>query len=133
MTIDDEVRRAAKLLEALIQVTGVSQEQVEARLESPPGYVGRLLSGRLELKLRHILAILRILEIEPALFFQTLYPEAGPDGGTVRLDELRSRLEALGIGSSEGNGEPALPRPEVGMDDLEKLVQAALTRRKPEG
>lgn len=132
MTIDDEVHRAAKLLEALIQVTGVSPKEVEKRLEASPGYLGRLLSGRVELKLRHILALLRILEIEPALFFQTLYPEAGPAGGTVRLDELRSRLEALGLGS----GEPALPRPGVGMDDLERLmqgaVQAALTRRKPE-
>ena len=132
MTIDDEVRRAAKLLETLIQVTGVSAEELEKRLEASPGYLGRLLSGRVELKLRHILAILRILEIEPALFFQILYPEDGPAGGTVRLDELHSRLEALGFGS----GEPALPRPEVGMDDLEQLVrgavQAALARRKSE-
>lgn len=133
MTIDDEVRRAAKLLDVLIQATGVSPEELEKRLEASPGYLGRLLSGAVELKLRHILAILRILEIEPALFFQILYPEAGPAGGTVRLEELRSRLEALGL----GNGEPALPRPELGMDELGKLVQtavqAALTRRKPKG
>lgn len=133
MTIDDEVRRAAKLLETLIQVTGVSAEELEKRLEASPGYLGRLFAGVVELKLRHILAILRILEIEPALFFQVLYPGTGPAGGTVQLDELRSRLEALGL----GNGEPALPRPELGMDDLGKLVQtavqAALTRRKPQG
>ena len=132
MTIDDEVHRAAKLLEALIQVTGESQEELERRLEASPGYLGRLLAGRVELKLRHILAILRILEIEPALFFQTLYPEAGPAGGMVQLDELRQRLTALGVGC-----EPTTPKPEVGMDDLEKLVQgavqAALSSRKPEG
>ncbi|MFL6292587.1 MAG: hypothetical protein ACJ759_16970, partial [Thermoanaerobaculia bacterium] len=99
MTIEDEVRRAAKLLEALIQVTGASPEELEKRLEASPGYVGRLLSGRVELKLRHILAFLRILEIEPALFFQTLYPEAGPAGGTgTSIDELRRRLEELGMG-----------------------------------
>lgn len=132
MTIEDEVRRAAKLLEALIQVTGMSPEELEKRLEASPGYVGRLLSGRVELKLRHVLAILRILEIEPALFFQTLYPEAGPAGGTVQHEELRQRLEVLGLG-----GQPAPPRPEVDMDDLERRVQgavhAALARRKPDG
>ena len=131
MTIDDEVRRAAKLLEALIQVTGVSSEELEKRLEASSGYLGRLLSGVVELKLRHILAILRILEIEPALFFQTLYPEARPDGGTVQIDELHRRLEALGVGC-----EPTAPKPEVGMDDLERLVQgavqAALSRKKLE-
>lgn len=134
MTIDDEVRRAARLLEALIQATGASREELERRLEASPGYVGRLLAGRVELKLRHILAILRALEIEPALFFQTLYPGAGTAGGTVRLEELRQRLEALGIGG-EG-GEPGPPRPEIGMEELERLVQgavqAALSRRKPQ-
>lgn len=130
MTIDDEVRRASKLLEALIQVIGLSQEEVEQRLDASPGYLNRLLSSRVELKLRHILAILRVLEIEPSLFFHTLYPEAGPEGGTVRIDELRQRLESLGLGV-----EAPLPGPETG-PDLERLVQravqAALSRRKPE-
>ena len=130
MTIDDEVRRASKLLEALIQVIGLSREEVEQRLDASPGYLNRLLSGRVELKLRHILAILRVLEIEPSLFFHTLYPEAGPEGGTVRIDELRQRLESLGLGV-----EAPLPGPETG-PDLERLVQravqAALSRRKPE-
>lgn len=135
MTIDDEVRRAAKLLEAMIQATGVSSEELERQLEAAPGYVGRLISGRVELKLRHILAILRILEIEPILFFQTLYLDAGPIGGAVQLDELRRRLDVLGI-SEEGEGS-APPKLGVGTEDLERLVQgavqAALSRRKPEG
>ncbi|HWM91197.1 MAG TPA: helix-turn-helix transcriptional regulator [Thermoanaerobaculia bacterium] len=130
MTIDDEVRRAARLLDALIQATGTSREELERRLEASPGYVNRLLAGRVELKLRHIVAILRALEIEPGLFFQTLYPGAGPVGGTVRMDELRQRLEELGF---EGKAAPA--RPEIGMDDLERLVQGAvqavLSRREP--
>ena len=132
MTIDDEVRRAASLLEALIQAIGMSPQELEKRLEASPGYFGRLLSGTVELKLRHILAILRILEIEPALFFQTLYPESGPAGGTVQLDELHQRLESLGMSEK---GEWTAP-PEVGIGDLERLVQravqAALSRRKPE-
>jgi hypothetical protein len=85
-----------------------------------------------ELKLRHILAILRALEIEPTLFFQTLYPGAGPASGTVCIEELRQRLKELGFGS-----ELAPARTDVGMDDLERLVQGAvqtaLSRRKPEG
>jgi transcriptional regulator with XRE-family HTH domain len=129
VTIDDEVRRAAKLLEALIQVTGESQEELERRLEASPGYLGRLLAGRVELKLRHILAVLRVLEIEPSLFFKTLYP--GEDlAGTVQLDELRRQVRSLGVGS-----EPAL-KAGVEMKDLERLVQEAvqdvLARRKPE-
>lgn len=134
MTIDDEVRRAAKLLDVLIQATGVSPEELERRLQASPGYLGRLLSGAVELKLRHILAILRILEIDPALFFQTLYPEASPAGGTVQLDELRTRVEALGVSGREEDSAP--PKPAVGMENLERLVQgaaqAAHSRRKLE-
>ncbi|HWN45421.1 MAG TPA: helix-turn-helix transcriptional regulator [Thermoanaerobaculia bacterium] len=130
MTIDDEVRRAAKLLDALIQVTGESQEELERRLEASPGYLGRLLAGRVELKLRHILAVLRVLEIEPSLFFKTLYPGADL-AGTVQLDELRQQVKSLGIGS-----EPA-PKAGIGMEELERLVQEAvqdiLARQKPEG
>ena len=134
MTIDDEVRRAAKLLDVLIQATGVSPEELERRLEASPGYLGRLLSGAVELKLRHILAILRILEIDPTLFFQTLYPESGPAGGTVQLDELRVQVESLGIREREEESQP--PKPAGGMEDLERLVQgvaqAARSRRKLE-
>lgn len=130
MTIDDEVSRAAKLLDVLIQTTGVSAEELEKRLEASPGYLDRLLSGAVELKLRHILAILRVLEIEPALFFQILYPEPGPVGGTVQLDELRRRVKDLGVG-----GGPA-PTPDLGIEDLERLVQGAvrgaLARPKPD-
>jgi transcriptional regulator with XRE-family HTH domain len=128
MAIDDEVRQAVRLLEALIQATAVSWEELERRLEASPGYLRRVLSGQVELKFRHILAILRILEIEPALFFQTLYPGAGP-AGTVRIDELRQRLKELGF---DGVPTPALP--DVGMD-LERVVQGAvqvaLSRRTP--
>lgn len=130
MTIDDEVRRAAKLLDALIQATGVPPEELEKRLEASPGYLGRLLAGTVELKLRHILAILRVLEIEPALFFRILYPGVDP-AGTVRLDDLRQQVKSLGVDSG-----PA-PKPDIGMEELEKLVQGtvldALSRRKPEG
>lgn len=128
MTIDDEVRRAAKLLDILIQATGVSQEEIDRRLEATPGYVERLLTGQVELKLRHILAVLRVLEIEPGLFFQTLFPEPGPAGGAVQLDELRRRVKQLGVGS--------VPAPNLGIEDLEKLVQGAvrgaLSRPKPD-
>jgi transcriptional regulator with XRE-family HTH domain len=129
LTIDEEVRRAADLLEALIQAVGVPHRELEALLEVAPGYVERVLSGRIELKLRHIHALLRALEVEPHLFFQTLYPAPGAAGEVVRLDDLRQWLDGLGIFGERP------PGPEIGVQDLEKLVQgavhAALARRAP--
>jgi transcriptional regulator with XRE-family HTH domain len=129
VTIEDEVRQAARLLESLIQAAGVPESDLEQRLDVSPGYVGRVLSGEIELKLRHILSILRILEIEPALFFESLYP-AQPLGGTIRMEDLQERLQRLGLGNPS-------EAPPVVVDDLEQLVQgavrAALGRRNPSG
>lgn len=118
VTIEEEVRQAARLLESLIQAAGASEAELERQLDVSPGYVGRVLSGEIELKLRHILSILRGLEIDPSLFFESLYPTA-PPGGTIRMEDLQQRLQGLGLdGPSE-----ALP---VVVDDLEGLVQGAV-------
>lgn len=117
VTIEEEVRQAARLLESLIQAAGVPEDELERRLDVSPGYLGRLLAGEIELKLRHILSILRTLEIGPALFFESLYPE-GPSGGTIRMDALQQRLEGLGL------GEPSAARPQVEIQDLERRVQS---------
>jgi transcriptional regulator with XRE-family HTH domain len=128
--IEEEIRQAARLLESLIQAAGVPEDELERRLDVSTGYVGRVLSGEIELKLRHILSILRALEIEPALYFESLYP-AQPSTGTIRMDDLQQRLEGLGL------GETSAARPQVGLNDLEGLVQgavqAALSRRDSPG
>jgi transcriptional regulator with XRE-family HTH domain len=143
VSVEEEVRQAARLLESLIQAAGAPaagapaagapaagapaagapaagapEDELERRLDVSPGYLRRLLAGEIELKLRHILSILRALEIEPALYFESLYP-AGPGGGTIRMDALEQRLEGLGL------GEPSAARPQVGIQDLERRVQSA--------
>ncbi|MES1244094.1 MAG: helix-turn-helix transcriptional regulator [Acidobacteriota bacterium] len=128
VTIEDEVRQAAKLLESLIQAAGVPESDLERRLGVSPGYVGRVLSGEIELKLRHILSLLRALEIEPSLFFESLYP-AQPPRGTIRMEDLQERLQELGLDRPPET-------PPVVVDDLERLVQGAVRaalRRKGGG
>jgi transcriptional regulator with XRE-family HTH domain len=116
--VEDEVRQAARLLESLIQAAGVPEAELEQRLDVSAGYLGRLLSGEIELKLRHILSILRALEVEPSLYFESLYP-AHASAGTIRMEDLRQRLDSLGL------GEPP-EAPQVGVADLGKLVQGAV-------
>jgi transcriptional regulator with XRE-family HTH domain len=129
VTIEEEVRQAARLLESLIQAAGVSEAELERQLDVSPGYVGRVLTGEIELKLRHILALLRGLEIEPSLYFESLFP-AGSPGGTIRMEDLQQRLQGLGLDG------PSEAHPQV-VDDLGRLVQgavrAALGRRNPSG
>lgn len=101
--LDEEVRRALQLLEAVIQAAGFSEEELETKLDAAPGYVGRLLAGEIELKLRHILAILQALEIDPGQYFLSLYPPVPTLSSTIRssaieMDALDRRLRDLGLG-----------------------------------
>lgn len=125
MTIEDEVRRATKLLETVMQAAGLTRKDLDQRLGAGPGYVSQVLTGRMELKLRHILAILRALDVEPSIFFQTLYPESRPSSDQVVMEEFLKRFQKLGFG---GNPTPPPPQPSPVLDsqELERLIQSAV-------
>ena len=120
MTIEDEVRRATKLLETVMQAAGLTRKELDQRLGAGAGYVSQVLTGRMELKLRHVLAILRALNMDPSLFFQTLYPGDRPSSDQVVLEEFLKRFQKLGFGG--GSPQPAVVDPQ----ELERLVQSAV-------
>lgn len=122
MTIDDEVRRATKLLETVMQAAGLTRKDLDQRLGAGPGYVSQVLTGRMELKFRHVLAILRALEVEPSVFFQTLYPENRPTSDTVVMEEFLRRFQKLGFGSQS----PPPPNPTLDPQELERMIQNAV-------
>jgi hypothetical protein len=99
----EEAARTA--LSRLIELSGLSRREIERRLlEQQAGTdLGRLLSGRLDLKLRHIVDIVRVIELHPHEFFRLLFKEA-PDRSPLlrRLDGLMGAL-----------GPMASPPPEV--------------------
>lgn len=121
MTIEDEVRRATKLLETVMQAAGLTRKELDQRLGAGPGYISQVLTGRMELKFRHILAILRALDVEPNVFFQTLYPGDRPASDQAVMEEFLKRFQKLGFGAS-----PPPPPPAVDPRELERLVQSAV-------
>ena len=123
MTIEDEVRRATKLLETVMQAAGLTRKDLDQRLGAGPGYVSQVLTGRMELKLRHILAILRALDVEPALFFQTLYPDARPATDQAVMEEFLKRFQKLGFGGAPA---PSPSPPALDPGELERLIQSAV-------
>ncbi|HEY7214985.1 MAG TPA: helix-turn-helix transcriptional regulator [Thermoanaerobaculia bacterium] len=122
MAIDDEVRRATKLLETVMQASGLTRKDLDQKLGAGPGYVSQVLTGRMELKFRHILAILHALDVEPSVYFQTLYPENRPPSDAVVMEEFLRRFQKLGFGV-----QPA-PPPGPPMDprELEHIIQSAV-------
>ncbi|HEV8580559.1 MAG TPA: helix-turn-helix transcriptional regulator [Thermoanaerobaculia bacterium] len=122
MTIDDEVRRATKLLETVMQAAGLTRKDLDQKLGAGPGYVSQVLTGRMELKFRHILAMLRALEVAPTVYFQTLYPENRPSSDAVVMEEFLRRFQKLGFGA-----QPAPPPvPPLDPQELERMIQNAV-------
>ena len=121
MTIEDEVRRATKLLETVMQAAGLTRKELDQRLGAGPGYVSQVLTGRMELKFRHVLAILHALDVDPSVFFQTLYPGDRPSSDQTVMEEFLKRFQKLGLG-----GTPPPQPPAVDPRELERLVESAV-------
>jgi transcriptional regulator with XRE-family HTH domain len=128
MTIEDEVRRATKLLETVMQAAGLTRKDLDQKLGAGPGYISQVLTGRMELKFRHILAILRALDVEPNLFFQTLYPDARPSTDQAVMEEFLKRFQKLGFGAVPPSlpAQPVSPPPALDPQELERLIQSAV-------
>jgi hypothetical protein len=126
----DEVERAIKLIEGVMRVQGVTKKILDERLGKSPGYFAQVLSGRLELKYRHILAILRGLGLEPRVFFRSLFPEPGEAiGGARMLERLFTELQRSGYASYLAAPPPA-PAPQPGAidaDELDRRIQVAVS------
>jgi hypothetical protein len=86
-----EVARAREVLRNLIELSGASRREVEKRLgeQARGADLGRLLGGRIALKLRHVLDICRVIGIYPAEYFRIVFKE--PE----QPSPLRQRLDVL--------------------------------------
>jgi len=127
----EEVARAIKLIEGVMRVQGVTKKILDERLGKSPGYFAQVLSGRLELKYRHILAILRGLDLEPRVFFRSLFPEPGEAvSGARMLERLFAELQRSGYGTTYLSPAPLPPSlqslPAIDADELDRRIQAAV-------
>jgi len=90
--IEGEQDRMRQALSNLIEFSGMSRREAERRLlENDCGTdLGRLLSGRLDLKMKHLLALCRVMDLEPLELVQiALKPRPSQRSPLLR------RLEAL--------------------------------------
>ena len=90
---EPDVKRAREILTELIELSGMSRREVERRLlDRKAGTdVNRVLAGKLDLKLRHILNISRVIGLDPGIFFSLLLPE--PEASPL-LDKIMPIVNA---------------------------------------
>ncbi len=131
-----DAERVRKMLAMLLDLLGLSQRTIERRLGLPRGYVSNVLTGRVELKLAHVTAILLAADLHPALFYGLAYPKERPVGHLVFTEDYSRRLSALGAFPPPSPPEPGppptpLPRTVEELNELiDTMIQKALTSRR---
>jgi transcriptional regulator with XRE-family HTH domain len=101
MSLDEEVeretRRLTGLLDSLVKIKRLTVRDLERQLGLSIGTLNKLFAGKRELKVRQILAILKVLNVPPAAFFRLAYEheDANPASEVVlsSLDKLAAAGE----------------------------------------
>lgn len=122
--IDQEVRRLARLLEALVKVERVPVRELERRLDLGGGTLNRIFTGKIELKVRHILLVLDALGVKPPTFFELAFkvPEGQEEQAGARLLESVETLRRRPWLKFQPEPEPS----SLTEDDVRRVIAEAL-------
>ena len=82
---DKEVERIARMLKAAVQFCEVSHRQVERSMGLSTGYLSRIFSGKVELRVQHVLGVCHAIGLPVEAFFEAAYPRRDSGLGTARL------------------------------------------------
>jgi transcriptional regulator with XRE-family HTH domain len=126
---ESEVTRLTNLLASAIKFSGWKQRDIEKTLGWSSGSMSRLLSGGIELKIKHVQEICGVIGFPAARFFHAAYPTA--DEGSPESARLQRLLEQLH--PAEPEPEPAAaPAPAassaVDATEVERIVFGALAK-----
>ncbi len=92
LKVEREIDRLLSLLKATITRRGFTQMEVQEALGWGRSYISQLLTKQKSPRIEQVLAVLRVIGVEPKAFFGELYPESPPAAtGRRRLPASTSR------------------------------------------
>ena len=128
--LEAEVTRLTNLLSSAIKFSNWKQRDIEKALGLSSGSMSRLLSGGIELKIKHVLEICGVIGFPPSRFFYAAYPAA--DEGDPQAARVQRLLEQLHPAlDEEKEPEPAAvpaTASSAQQTEVERLVFGALTK-----
>lgn len=133
---DNEVSRVTRMLKAAVRFAGVSHRRIERDMGLSTGYLSRILGGKVELRVQHVLGICRSIGLPVAAFLEAAYPRREFDPETARLvaalqELLPAEEEAAPRGKAARKAAPARPparraAPQTATTQLRRLLEAVL-------
>jgi transcriptional regulator with XRE-family HTH domain len=134
-----EVRRLRMMLKAGMKVLGFTNRDVERKLGLSGSYLSRLFSGMIDLKVEHVVAISRVIGVEPAEMFQLSFPKTrkpmSPAGARFKeaLEEFVRSGNApwggsINLSDLELEQQEAPQRADSGSADLEQVLEKMMAK-----
>jgi transcriptional regulator with XRE-family HTH domain len=113
---ESDLKQLRHVLGEAVKAAGLTNREVEQRLGIGSGNIYRMLDGRLDLRVRHLLALADLLEIPPGDLLELGCPDA--------VSRAKRRLaDVIGRKSSQ----PAEPTAaSLSLDQLKELVRNAV-------
>lgn len=120
---ETEVLRVTSLLASAIRFSGWKQRDIEKTLGWSSGSMSRLLSGGIELKVKHIIEICQVIGFPQSRFFHAVYPN--PDEGGSNAARMQKMLEQM----HPLEAEPEAPAPPaLDASHIERIVFTSMAK-----
>ncbi len=78
--VAEEAGRMRRMLTTIIAAAGLTRQDVDRELGRRVGTTSNVLTGRVVLKVEHVLGVLLVCGMHPSLIYQALYPQKRPFG-----------------------------------------------------
>ena len=114
----EEIQRLLNVLRTLIRLLGLTNREIERRLDLTPSYVSRLFAGALELKMEHVLSISRAMGLQPWEFFELAYPRRS-DAPSEAFRSIRNVLRDM-----QPSPEPSPYQPGLSPEEIEEKIES---------
>jgi hypothetical protein len=94
--VEQEVRHYSVVLRQLIRAAGMSVTEVERRLGQGPKSLRRIFVGEVDLKFKHVISVLHVLDMPPEKFFEIAAAQAQRKKQRLPAADLVKAFEAMG-------------------------------------
>jgi transcriptional regulator with XRE-family HTH domain len=118
----EEIQRLLNVLRTSIRLLGLTNREIERRLDLTPSYVSRLFAGALELKMEHVLSISRAMGLQPWEFFELAYPRRS-DAPSEAFRSIRNLLRDM-----QPPPEPSAYQSGLTPEEIEEKIQSSVRK-----
>ncbi len=119
---ETQVGRILRLLPVSFRMLGLSSREVERRLGWTPGYMNRILTGLIELRVEHLVDIAGAMGLKPRELLLFAFPDRGqpPTEAALDLDALVDEIRPAKIPKPKPAG--------ITEEELNRRIEAAMIR-----